>query len=71
MEVTGRPAQDDTFFFQGSALEYMNLVAAAVIITLTVAIVVLFTYRRIVVRKRNMRWCTSLTRLTVTISGND
>ena len=48
--------QGDAFLFTSSVLEYMNLIAAAIIIVLTVTVVSHFTYRRIMCRTRNMRW---------------
>lgn len=48
--------QGDAFLFGSSYLEYMNLIAAAILIVLTLLVVSHFTYRRIMVRSRNMRW---------------
>lgn len=48
--------QGDSFLFGSSYLEYMNLIAAAIIIVLTMTVVSHFTYRRIMCKTRNMRW---------------
>ncbi|EIE18442.1 hypothetical protein COCSUDRAFT_68209 [Coccomyxa subellipsoidea C-169] len=46
--IISRSIVDDSFLFRSTALEYMNLIAAAIIIGLTVTVVTHFTYRRIV-----------------------
>ncbi|BDA48303.1 probable lipase at C-terminar half [Coccomyxa sp. Obi] len=54
--IISRGNVGDSSLFSSSFLEYMNLIAAAVIIALTAIVVSHFTYRRIMVRTRNMRW---------------
>jgi hypothetical protein len=50
-------SQDDSFYFRNNSLELMNLIAAAVIIVITVAVIACFLRRGVHCRTSNMYWC--------------
>ena len=48
--------QDDKFFFTNNALEYMNIVAAAISVFASAVVMVVFTLRSVTCLRKGMRW---------------
>ena len=52
--------QDDAFFFMNNGLEYMNIIAAAICVSASTAVMVTFTQRSVTCLRKGMRWCVEL-----------
>jgi hypothetical protein len=52
--------QDDAFFFMNDALEYMNIIAAAICVSASTVVMVIFTQRSVTCLRKGMHWCAEL-----------